>query len=218
MEGDSSLTQGLAEVVTALEQQRLLRAEFAAIAERLAEAAREACRVLGEVETRLVLIASRLEGTAQEIRDLRDGLVSERTLRESLVVRGCLGVLDDLRRAWTTAPAEADEWGEGIRLIYDNLEALVRASGVEAVRASPGEPFDPAVHRAVAVEGEPEGEPPVVLGEVQPGYSAGGRVIRPVEVRVGRPSRPPAVDQSGCRPVRGEPEGPPAGPRTTDRE
>jgi len=181
-------TSGSEEVVAALRQQAALRAEFAAATERLAEVLREAGRLCGEAEAKLASAGGRLEGTSQELRVLRDALASEVALRDSLVVRGCLGILDDLRRAWATVPAEAGDWGAGVRLVYDNLEALLAAAGVETLRAAPGDLFDPSIHRAVSSEGESVTGPAVIRAEVQPGYRAGGKIIRPVEVRVGRSS------------------------------
>jgi len=185
---EASTVLGSEEVVAALRQQAALRAEFAAATERLAEALREAGRLCGEAEAKLVSAGGRLEGTSQELRVLRDALASEVALRDSLVVRGCLGVLDDLRRASATLPAEAGDWGAGVRLVYDNLEALLAAAGVETLRAAPGDLFNPSIHRAVSSEGGSSTGPPVIGAEVQPGYRAGGKIIRPVEVRVGRPS------------------------------
>ena len=50
---------------------------------------------------------------------------------------------------------------------------------------SAGQPFDPHLHNAVAME-DGEGEQEVVVEELQPGYKLGDTVLRHAMVRVGR--------------------------------
>jgi len=181
----------LPDVETILRQQTAARMELAAIADGLVAGTDELRRCLDRAEANLKAISDRLEGLGQELRRLREGLMTGDALRESLVITGCLAVLDDLRRAWAACPAEAGGWGSGVGLVLENLEALITAAGVEVLRAVPGQPFETGVHRAVLSEGESAAGPAVVLAEIRPGYRSGSRLIRPVEVQVGWRERLP---------------------------
>jgi molecular chaperone GrpE len=96
-----------------------------------------------------------------------------------------LPVLDGLERALTSARATtgSDALIEGLEMIARLFRTALDKAGVKAVEAL-GQPFDPTVHQAVAME-HGDGDP-VVVEEVQKGYTIEGRVLRPAMVKVSR--------------------------------
>jgi molecular chaperone GrpE len=96
-----------------------------------------------------------------------------------------LPVLDNFERALSTArQAGVDgQLHDGVALIFRQLLDELRREGLEAVDTV-GEPFDPAVHEAVATA-EDTGLPPhTIVEELQRGYLLQGRLLRPALVRV----------------------------------
>jgi molecular chaperone GrpE len=95
-----------------------------------------------------------------------------------------LPVFDDLDRAVSTVDAHLAglNWVQGVLAIHRKFAHLLEAMGVEEVPAG-GQPFDPALHEAVARQPGEEGK---VLHVVQKGYRLGDRVIRPAMVIVGQ--------------------------------
>ena len=128
--------------------------------------------------------------TEERMRDL--GLAGEDLIRK------VLSLADDFDRAIEARPASIadDPWFEGIAAIDRKLRALLESEGVTSIDASPGRPFDPREHEAIAnVPGtdSPDGE---IVDEVRRGYRLRDRVIRPALVAVATttndtPSRPP---------------------------
>jgi molecular chaperone GrpE len=101
------------------------------------------------------------------------------------VVLEFLPVLDGLERALRAARAAAgsDSLIEGLEMIVRLFRNALDKAGVKAVEAL-GQPFDPTVHQAVAME-DGDGDP-LVVEEVQKGYCIEGRVLRPAMVKVSR--------------------------------
>ena len=116
--------------------------------------------------------------TEERMRDL--GLAGEDLIRK------VLSVADDFDRAIEARPPSIadDAWFEGIAAIDRKLRALLESEGVTTIDASPGRPFDPREHEAIAnVPGtdRPDGE---IVDEVRRGYRLRDRVIRPALVAV----------------------------------
>lgn len=140
----------------------------------------------------------------QEIADLRDRSI--RTLadfenyrrrsdreREDLrryaagdVLRDLLPVVDNLQRA-LAAGGTVDDLKVGVELTLRQFTELLRQRGVAEVPAL-GEPFDPAVHEAVARVDDATVEAPTVVDELQRGYTIHGKLLRPALVRVAMPA------------------------------
>ena len=99
------------------------------------------------------------------------------------LLRKILPVVDDLDRALTAAP-EGLPWVEGVRMIDRKLHSLLEAEGVTPIE-SVGQPFNPALHEAIAYENEGEGED-VVAEEFARGYRHKDKVLRHAIVRVGK--------------------------------
>jgi molecular chaperone GrpE len=117
--------------------------------------------------------------TAEERqRDL--GLAAEDLIRKVLVLA------DDFDRAIEARPESiaADAWFEGVAAIDRKLRTLLESEGVSPIDATPGTPFDPREHEAIANvpgTGRPEGE---IVELVRRGYRLRDRVLRPALVAV----------------------------------
>jgi molecular chaperone GrpE len=102
------------------------------------------------------------------------------------LIRKVLAVADDFDRAIEARPATVadDPWFQGIAAIDRKLRLLLDSEGVTTIDASPGRPFDPREHEAIAnVPGtdQPEGS---IVEEIRRGYRLRDRVIRPALVAV----------------------------------
>jgi len=95
-----------------------------------------------------------------------------------------LPALDNLDRALEAA-AQDDPLLEGVRLVRAELGAALARVGVESFTPA-GEPFDPALHEAMATAPQPPDGPAsgTVVEVYQPGYRLGEQVIRPARVVV----------------------------------
>jgi molecular chaperone GrpE len=95
-----------------------------------------------------------------------------------------LPALDNLDRA-IDAAATDDPLLQGVRLVRSELAAALARAGIESFSPA-GEPFDPAVHEAVATAPQPPGGPVsgTVVEVYQPGYRLRESIIRPARVVV----------------------------------
>jgi len=131
--------------------------------------------------------------TAEEReRDL--GLAAEGLIRKVLVLA------DDFDRAIEARPESiaTDPWFEGVAAIDRKLRTLLESEGVSPIDATPGTPFDPREHDAIATvpgTGRPEGE---IVEQVRRGYRLRDRVLRPALVAVA--AAPEATPATNDRP------------------
>ena len=131
-----------------------------------------------------------------------------RSASSQVVVR-LLPVVDDLHRAVLAVPDDAPEgWSDGVKMILQNMRALIQAEGVNGFEPSPGDTFDPAQHEAVYYEPTVEQPAGAVVSTVRTGYRTGERVLRPAQVVVARePDR--AVPTADAGPEATEEQGNP---------
>jgi molecular chaperone GrpE len=110
----------------------------------------------------------------------------------SEAMRDVVGVLDNLERALSHAPASGvEDFGAGVEMIARQLGEVLRKYGVSEVPAL-GEPFDPQYHEAVMRE-ESSAVPPGTVREVfQKGYILNDRLLRPALVKVSAAPAAPA--------------------------
>jgi molecular chaperone GrpE len=101
------------------------------------------------------------------------------------LVSSLLGVLDDFERALGHVNESPASVAEALRAMHRRLAGLLEAQGVTPFE-SVGQPFDPALHEAIASVESDEAEPGTVLDEFQPGYRWGDELFRPARVRVAR--------------------------------
>ncbi len=89
---------------------------------------------------------------------------------------------------------------DGIKLVLDNLLAVLKKFGVEAVSAM-GEKFDPTRHEAVSQEETLNSDPGTVIKEFHKGYYLNNRLLRPAMVVI---AMAPEVQQDMEEPWEGE--------------
>jgi molecular chaperone GrpE len=116
------------------------------------------------------------------------------------LIRKVLALADDFDRAIEARPESiaADPWFEGVAAIDRKLRTLLESEGVNAIDATPGTPFDPRQHDAIANvpgTGRPEGE---IVEQVRRGYRLRDRVLRPALVAVA--AAPEATPATNDRP------------------
>ncbi|MFY9754090.1 MAG: nucleotide exchange factor GrpE [Candidatus Acidiferrales bacterium] len=103
---------------------------------------------------------------------------------ESLIEQ-LLPVLDNFDRALAVvgdAPATA-EFRKGFDLIRRQLWDALSKQGLERIESA-GQEFNPHLHHAIDSAESADHPDGTVLGELQPGYTFHGRVLRPAMVRV----------------------------------
>ncbi len=129
-----------------------------------------------------------LQRVAAEYANFRRRTESDRIQDRKNAARELLSQLapisDDFDRALNNVPAELENvgWVEGVRLIEKKLEAVLERADVSKIDAL-GQPFDPAIHEAVAQD--PDNTENLVVEVYQNGYTLGNQLLRPVMVRVG---------------------------------
>ena len=97
------------------------------------------------------------------------------------LARDLVPVLDNLERALAAANPEEDHLAEGVRLVREELVAVLARAGVESYSPA-GEAFDPDWHEAMLTR---PGEAGQVLEVLEKGYRLNGQVLRPARVVVG---------------------------------
>jgi molecular chaperone GrpE len=107
-------------------------------------------------------------------------------LAAEALIRKVLALADDFDLALEHRPETGvdEAWVEGITAIDRKLRQLLDSEGLTSIDASPGKPFDPREHEAVANvpgTGRPGGE---IVEELRRGYRLRDRVIRPALVAV----------------------------------
>ena len=135
--------------------------------------------------------------TAAEIEKLADfDNFRKRTAREKselaavieqAFLKDLLPLLDNLSRA-TQAAENAEEANvetlrKGIEMIRQETAAVMGKHGLEPIETQ-GKPFDPNYHQAVGTVKDETKADGTIFAELQRGYIARGRVIRPSMVQV----------------------------------
>lgn len=151
-------------------------------------------------ETDLAAIAAerdnyldQLQRTLAEFANYRRRVDQERIQARELATRDLLRqlvpILDDLQRALGSTPEDDREtaWVQGVQLIERKLVSLLEREGVTPIDAV-GQPFDPALHEAVASDPGSGGQ--TVVEVYQPGYRHRNNLLRPAMVRVGDSTSP----------------------------
>ncbi|GAA2170679.1 hypothetical protein GCM10009846_01920 [Agrococcus versicolor] len=105
------------------------------------------------------------------------------------VLSALLPALDDLDRA----EQHGDLDGSPLALVAQKLRASIAGLGLEAVGVV-GEPFDTAMHEAIAQlpNPDPQATEMTIADVVQRGYRIGERLVRPAKVAVFVPADAPA--------------------------
>jgi molecular chaperone GrpE len=99
------------------------------------------------------------------------------------VVIKLLPVLDNFERALSAQANDAAQLQAGMEMVYRQFAQILEGIGVKAITAV-GTQFDPNQHDAVMRvedDGQPDG---LVVEELQKGYMANNKVLRPSMVKV----------------------------------
>jgi molecular chaperone GrpE len=98
-----------------------------------------------------------------------------------------LPVFDNLERASVHAETATDvkSLADGVNMVLRQFLDTLSKLGVERVQTL-GVPFDPTQHEAIQHVESTEQPPGTVLHEVQAGYRAGDRLVRPAMVVVAK--------------------------------
>jgi molecular chaperone GrpE len=120
--------------------------------------------------------------TQEEIEEARRSAVLRFALR-------VLEVMDLFDAALSKAAVNGVDanWVEGVRGIQRSLMAALNSEGIERMKVTAGESFDPRRHEALLSAPTAEFPSGVVIKEIRPGYVKGGEVIRPAHVAVATP-------------------------------
>jgi len=130
-----------------------------------------------------------LQRSVAEFANFRRRTDQERVQWRETATKGLLAeivpVLDDFERAIAAMPEDANtSWGQGIVNIQRKFTGVLERAGVEVIE-SLWQPFDPAVHEAVA--SDPGSAGTHVVEVYQNGYRVGSQLLRPAMVKVGDP-------------------------------
>jgi len=143
---------------------------------------------LAKVQNERDSYLDQLQRSVAEFANYRRRVEQEKAqLRESAaknLLQELVPVLDDFHRALAAVPAELQDnpWIGGVANIERKFAATLERHGVVAFE-SLGQPFDPALHEAVATDPGSSGS--VVVEVYQNGYKLGSTLLRPAMVKVG---------------------------------
>lgn len=106
------------------------------------------------------------------------------------LIRKVLALADDFDLAIEARPEAiaGDPWVEGVAAIDRKLRALLESEGVKQIEASPGTPFDPREHEAIATVPSADHREGEIVEEIRRGYRLRDRVVRPALVAVAAPT------------------------------
>ncbi len=111
------------------------------------------------------------------------------------IFREILPIVDNLERA-LRSEGDAEDLKVGIEMVVRQLQDALGRFGVERVSAA-DQPFDPRLHEAVSREEQTDLDGPIVMEELQPGYTMHDRLIRPAQVKVAVPADPDEESPKG---------------------
>ena len=144
----------------------------------------EARQKLLESEEKVLRLAAEFENTKKRLQRERE--ISLKYAEEN-ILKELLPGIDNIERAMEQAQdsSSVESLLEGIELTHNGLLATLEKFGVKPIE-SIGEPFDPNIHEAVAMEETGEMEPNLVLKEFQKGYLYKDRLLRAAKVIVSK--------------------------------
>jgi molecular chaperone GrpE len=148
--------------------------------DRLASALDEKTREAEDCQQRLLRLQADFDNFRRRTRQEKEEL--SQVIAHG-VFKELLPVLDNFERAMAASVQDAGQLRTGVDLVFRQLTGILEKFGVQTITAA-GCQFDPACHEAVMrVEdtGQPDG---LVVAELQKGYTAGGKVLRPSMVKV----------------------------------
>lgn len=97
-----------------------------------------------------------------------------------IVMRDLILVLDSFALAETAGKED-----EGTKAIRNQLLDVLKRQGLERMKVSPGDKFDPNFHESLG-EMELDGESGTIAVEIEAGYLLNGKVVRPARVKLNK--------------------------------
>jgi molecular chaperone GrpE len=119
---------------------------------------------------------------AREQQEFRDFAAAD-------AIKALLPSLDSFERALRTPEAKANDFRNGVELIYKQMQDALAKMGVRPVPAE-GQPFDPHMHEAIEIVETSDVPDHHVVEELQRGYKLKDRLLRPAMVKVAQNSKP----------------------------
>jgi molecular chaperone GrpE len=137
-----------------------------------------------ESEEKVLRLAAEFENTKRRLERERETSLK---YAEENILKELLPGIDNIERAMEQGQDSnsVENLLEGIELTRNGLLATLEKFGVKSIE-SVGEPFDPNLHEAVAMEETEEMEPNRVLKEFQKGYQYKDRLLRAAKVIVSK--------------------------------
>ena len=154
---------------------------------------------LAELQAELAELRDRSIRTLADFDNYRKRVARERHDERRYAVtelaQDILAVVDNLERA-LDSEGGLEDLKQGVGMIHRQLQTTLGRHGVQRVAAL-GEPFDPALHEAVARVEDQDVAEPMVREELQSGYTLYDRLLRPSMVRVAVPTtEQPGAEES----------------------
>jgi len=148
---------------------------------------------IADLQTELASMKDQLARSMAEFQNFRrrnqEQAVQLRQFATENFVTALLPVLDNFERTVAHAQqgASAEQLVVGVAAVERQLKSILEGQNVRRIEAV-GQPFDPEVHEAIAMEASEEHEANTVIIEVEAGYKMGDRLIRPSRVKVAQPT------------------------------
>jgi molecular chaperone GrpE len=116
-------------------------------------------------------------------RQIQEGI----SYQKESILKSLLSSMDNFEHTLASAGEshDAESIIEGVRLVYKNFLDTLKGHGVVQMHSA-GEEFDPAKHRAMMQQSDPEKPDNSVLVEYQKGYMLEEKVLRPAMVIVNK--------------------------------
>jgi molecular chaperone GrpE len=128
----------------------------------------------------------RSQAELQNVLKRHERELADRTRYEGQnLAKALLDVVDDLERALEHSDDGGSGLVDGVELVLKSLVAALENHGVERMDAK-GQPFDPALHEAVAMLASAEAPAGTVIEEHRSGYRLRDRLLRAAMVVVAK--------------------------------
>ena len=159
----------------------------AAEAENAEEQAEDLSAKVAELQDKLAEKEERILRLQADFENFRRRTVKEKEELSAVVTQGLLTdmlpILDNFERAMSAEATDAEAFRKGVDMIFTQFGEALAKNGLEHIEVA-GQKFDPNFHQAVMRVENPELEDETIAQELQKGYTAKGRVIRPSMVQV----------------------------------
>jgi len=159
----------------------------AAEAENAEEQAEDLSAKVAELQDKLAEKEERILRLQADFENFRRRTVKEKEELSAVVTQGLLTdmlpILDNFERAMAAEATDAEAFRKGVDMIFTQFGEALAKNGLEHIEVA-GQKFDPNFHQAVMRVENPELEEGTIAQELQKGYTAKGRVIRPSMVQV----------------------------------